>query len=205
MPEIVYVLTNDAMKDMVKIGRTTTSVEQRMKELDNTSLPLPFQCYFAGEVVDSAHVESHLHKAFADKRVRNNREFFKVAPEQVRAALLIASPREVTPRVDVVVDQSDVQAIKNAAASEERRSRLKFSDLDIPVGSILFFSKDEKYTCKVIGDGKVLFEDQTMSPSAAALAVVRELGYQWSAVSGSDYWVYEDETLTARRIRLEDR
>jgi hypothetical protein len=36
MPEIVYVLTNEAM---VKIGRTSTSVEQRIKELDNTSLP----------------------------------------------------------------------------------------------------------------------------------------------------------------------
>jgi hypothetical protein len=48
MPEIVYVLTNEAM---VKIGRTTTSVEQRIKELDNTSLPLPFQCFYAAEVL----------------------------------------------------------------------------------------------------------------------------------------------------------
>ena len=34
MPEIVYVLTNEAMEGMVKIGRTTTSVEQRIKELE---------------------------------------------------------------------------------------------------------------------------------------------------------------------------
>ena len=45
MPEIVYVLTNEAMEGMVKIGRTTTSVEQRIRELDNTSMPLPF-CVF---------------------------------------------------------------------------------------------------------------------------------------------------------------
>jgi T5orf172 domain len=53
MAEIVYVLTNEAMDGLVKIGRTTTSVEQRIKELDNTSIPLPFQCFFAGEVTDA--------------------------------------------------------------------------------------------------------------------------------------------------------
>ena len=33
MPHIVYVLTNEAMQGVVKIGRTTTSVEQRIREL----------------------------------------------------------------------------------------------------------------------------------------------------------------------------
>ena len=61
MPEIVYVLTNEAMEGMVKIGRTTTSVEQRIRELDNTSLPLPFQCFYAAEVANSAIVEGKLH------------------------------------------------------------------------------------------------------------------------------------------------
>jgi hypothetical protein len=54
MPEIVYFLTNEAMEGMVKIGRTTTSVEQRIRELDNTSMPLPFQCFYAAEVGDSS-------------------------------------------------------------------------------------------------------------------------------------------------------
>jgi hypothetical protein len=34
MPELVYVLTNEAMEGMVKIGRTTTSVEQRISDID---------------------------------------------------------------------------------------------------------------------------------------------------------------------------
>ena len=50
MAEIIYVLTNEAMDGLVKIGRTTTSVEQRIRELDNTSAPLPFQCFYAGVV-----------------------------------------------------------------------------------------------------------------------------------------------------------
>lgn len=204
MTEIVYVLINEAIEGLVKIGRTTTSVEQRIKELDNTSVPLPFQCFFAGEVVDSAYVEAHLHKVFADKRVRNNREFFRVDPNQVRAAIMIASPRDVTPRTDVVVDVSDVQALQKAAVAQDRRSRLKFSELNIPFGATLVFVKDEALICTVVANGEVDFQNQVMSPSKAALLAIQRMGYKWSAVSGSDYWKYQDETLTARRLRMED-
>lgn len=204
MAEIVYVLTNEAMDGLVKIGLTTTSVEERIKQLDNTSLPLPFQCFYAAEVANAATVESKLHKIFADKRVRSNREFFRVAANQVREAIQLAELKDVTPKTDVVVDASDIQALKNAVASEERRSRLRFSELQIPVGATLAFTKDAAITSTVVADGKVQYEGQTLSPSAAALLVIRKLGYNWAAVSGSDYWEYEGETLTARRLRMED-
>lgn len=204
MAEIVYVLTNEAMDGLVKIGLTTTSVEERIKQLDNTSLPLPFQCFYAAEVVNAAVVENKLHKIFADKRVRSNREFFRVAANQVREAIQLAELRDVTPKIDVVVDDSDIQALKNAVASEERRSRLRFSELQIPVGATLTFTKDANETCTVVADGKIDYCGQVMSPSAAALLVIRKLGYNWAAVSGSDYWEYEGETLTARRLQFED-
>lgn len=204
MPEIVYVLTNEAMEGLVKIGRTTTGVEQRIKELDNTSLPLPFQCFYAGEVENSSLVENKIHKIFIDKRVRTNREFFRVDPNQVKEAIQLAEIKEVTPKSDVVVDISDIQALKVASGIADRRSRLSFQDLLIPTGSMLRFAKDENVTCTVATNGKVEFEGQIMSISAAALIVVRRFGYNWSAVSGSDYWKFEDETLVARRLRFED-
>jgi hypothetical protein len=204
MSEIVYVLINESMEGLVKIGRTTTSVEQRFKELDNTSLPLPFQCFYAGEVANSSIVENKLHKIFADKRIRNNREFFRIDANQVKEAIQLAEIKEVTPKVDVVVDAEDVQALKKAVANEERRSRLRFTELDIPAGSILLFTKDKSITCTVVTDGKVNFEGAVMSPSSAALISVKRLGYNWAAVSGSDYWEYDGETLTARRLRIED-
>jgi hypothetical protein len=204
MAETVYVLTNEAMEGLVKIGRTTTSVEQRIRELDNTSIPLPFQCFYAGEVANSLLVEGKLHRIFADKRIRNNREFFRVDPNQVREAIQLAELRDVTPRFDVVVDAEDLQALKKAVATEERRSRLRFSELDIKTGSVLTFLKDSNITCEVVSDGKVDFEGKVMSPSASALIAVKRLGYEWAAVSGSDYWEIEGETLTARRLRIED-
>jgi hypothetical protein len=76
--------------------------------------------------------------------------------------------------------------------------------LGIPVGAVLTFAKDSKVTSTVVADGRVDFEGKILSPSASALLVVRRMGYQWAAVSGSDYWEFESETLTARRLRLED-
>jgi len=204
MAEIVYVLTNEAMEGIVKIGRTTTSVEQRIRELDCTSIPLPFQCFYAAEVDSSALVEGKLHRIFSDKRIRANREFFRADANQVREAIQLAELRDVTPKIDVVVDASDVQALQKALATEERRSRLRFSELGVPVGAVLTFVKDNAVTCTVVADGRVQYENHSLSPSAAALNAVKKMGYQWAAVSGSDYWEFEGETLAARRLRLED-
>jgi type II restriction enzyme len=40
--EVVYLLSNDAMPEWVKIGRSN-SVNRRLRELYNTSVPLPFR------------------------------------------------------------------------------------------------------------------------------------------------------------------
>lgn len=49
---IVYILTNAAMPGYIKIGLTQQNdVALRVKQLDNTSLPLPFECYYSARVV----------------------------------------------------------------------------------------------------------------------------------------------------------
>jgi hypothetical protein len=46
----VYVLTNEAMPGFIKIGKTYSSVKQRILELSRSSaVPLPFECYYAAE------------------------------------------------------------------------------------------------------------------------------------------------------------
>lgn len=41
MDEIVYVLINEAMPGYVKIGLTSGSLEERIRSLDTTGVPLP--------------------------------------------------------------------------------------------------------------------------------------------------------------------
>ena len=87
----VYILTNEAMPGIIKIGWTDNSIEQRMKELDKTATPLPFTCYYAKRVKDPTFVETKMHQAFDEFRIRDNREFFRMSPEQAKAALEIAN------------------------------------------------------------------------------------------------------------------
>ena len=70
----VYILTNEAMPGIIKIGWTDSSIEQRMKELDKTGTPLPFTCYYAKQVDDPNFVESKLHEAFDKFRIRDNND-----------------------------------------------------------------------------------------------------------------------------------
>ena len=57
----VYILTNESMPDIVKIG-ITGNLSKRLKDLDNTSTPLPFECFYAVEVEESLAIEKQLHK-----------------------------------------------------------------------------------------------------------------------------------------------
>lgn len=78
---IAYILTNLSMPNYIKIGVTTTTVQERMRSLDCTSVPLPFACHFAIEVNDVFYVEKLIRKVFKDCRTRKNREFFTISPE----------------------------------------------------------------------------------------------------------------------------
>ena len=53
MSKIVYILTNQSMPDTIKIG-ITDNLERRMRELDKTATPLPFECYYAVEITDKS-------------------------------------------------------------------------------------------------------------------------------------------------------
>ena len=54
----IYILTNDAMPDYIKIGFTAADdVEVRMKQLDTTGLPLPFRLYACIEVENAQQLE----------------------------------------------------------------------------------------------------------------------------------------------------
>ena len=96
MSGIIYVLANPAMEGYVKVGRTNNLI-RRIRELDNTSTPLPFECVFAVEVDNPEEVELLLHDAFADGRTRSTREFFEVNPERIISALRLTKGRDVTP------------------------------------------------------------------------------------------------------------
>lgn len=199
MAEIVYILINEAMPGYAKIGRAS-NLEQRMRSLDNTSVPLPFECFYAARVNDAALVEKLLHDAFADFRVHKNREYFEIAPDRIVSALKIGALEEVTPGVDYVESEDDQKALDKARF---RRSAFNFEMVNIPDGAELQFIRDENVTCKVVGTRTVEFDGEITSLSAAAATALSNMGLNWKSVQGPMYWMYEGESLGERRYRLE--
>jgi len=192
---IVYILTNESMPDTIKVG-ITENLDRRIRELDNTSTPLPFECYYAVEVENASAIEKKMHEGLDDKRVRHNREFFNATPEQAKSILEIAEVmggKNVTPKEDVVETPQDKQALENA---RKRRGRVDyFGILGIQKGTTLTFSKDENITCEVSDSGKIIFRGKETTLSGSALLVINEMGYDWSQVQGSGYWCFQGKTL----------
>ncbi len=196
---IVYILTNEAMPGYIKIGKTTTSVEQRILELSrSTAVPVPFECYYAARVANISQVEKAFHDAFGDHRKNPKREFFTIAPERVVAILSLLAMEEIILSRDVGVEsKEDAVAIE---AARKKRAAFNFKMADIPIGAELKFIRDESITCMVASDQKhVIFTGEEMSLSTAAQ---KALNYKWQ-VQGPAYWTYEEEILDERRMRLE--
>lgn len=196
MNEIVYVLINEAMPWYVKIGFTKASIEQRLRELDNTSAPLPFECYYAAVVQNAREVERLIHNAFMDHRIRSNREFFQISPDRVVSALRLTWGQDITPGKDTVESEEDQKALDEA---RKKRSVFNFQMVGIPFGSVLTYVNDETITATVLDNRSISFNGELTSLSEAAWKL---LGYKYRP-QGTLYWVYDWETLDERRIRME--
>ncbi len=200
MNEIIYILTNEAMPGYVKIGKTNNNLEQRVRELSaSTSIPLPFTVFYACTVKNAQFVEHQLHDAFDNNRVNPRREFFQIAPERVVAALKLAEIENLTPKNDFVESKEDQKALNTA---RKIRSKFNFEMVKIPVGAELYFSRDENIKAKVIDTHAANSIELNGKKTSLSHSAQKILGYQYG-VAGTDYWMYDGETLDERRRRMD--
>ena len=76
-----YIITNPAFtKNYIKIGYTD-SLERRLNDLFNTSVPERFEVYAALKSFKYKEAEELMHKAFEERRVSPDREFFLMLKE----------------------------------------------------------------------------------------------------------------------------
>ena len=90
----VYILTNEAMPGLVKVGYTMKDPAIRAEELYKdsktgavTGVPMPFVVAYKALVVNPYQVEQAVHKELESKRINNNREFFKCELSETIAAI----------------------------------------------------------------------------------------------------------------------
>jgi hypothetical protein len=181
---IVYVLTNEAMPNMVKIGRTSgEGVERRVAELSRaTGVPLPFKVAVARTVHDACVVERALHIAFGPDRINPAREFFSIAPERAIAIINAFPGRDLTPQteraVERAVEESEPGTLAAARAFEKkRRPPLNLVEMGVPIGAIVTHIVTGE-TVQVVEPKKVLLRGEVVSLTRAQ-----------QIVSGADYAV----------------
>ena len=202
MSDFVYILTNPTMPDLVKIG-TTTNLEDRLRTLSSHSgIPIPFECYYCCEVENGSDAEKRLHFGLGDHRLNPKREFFRINPERVKILLEGWALKDVTPENDFVDSQEEQDSLNR---ERSRRPAFTFSMVNIPIGSELTFFNDETKTSLVTGDREIEYEGNKSSLNKITLEILeKDFNKNWKSCRGPDHWVFENETLTERRIRIEN-
>jgi hypothetical protein len=188
----VYILTNDLMPGIIKIGITELeTVEERIKSLDNTSVPIPFRFHFAIETDKHKEIEKLIHDAFSGYRIRNSREFFKMDPERAVSALRISGAPEIKLDNDMVDDKGD--SISDDIPSNKKR--FSFNYVKIPIGAELTFTRNDNIKCIVTSDNEVEYNNKKYSLTGLAKELLAEMGYRWATVSGPQFFKYNEKTL----------
>ena len=190
--EIVYVLQNDAMPGLIKIGITQRDgVDERLQNLYTTGVPLPFECIWAGEVDNCKEVESIIHNAFSDFRINPKREFFKLKPERVIPLLKKLCIVEITTNKVENILNGSVSAAEKEAAKQYHRPVLNFKEMGIKVGDELVYVQDSAIKIEVLSEKKVLFDGKEYALSALTKKI-RKLPYY---VAPCKYWTYKGRNL----------
>ena len=197
MAGYVYAVTNKAMPGLVKIGITTRSPSVRIAELSAfTGVPVAFEELHAVKVEDHQKVERLLCEVFADKRVNPQREFFKVAPEAVVAAMRLTGQTFIEEEIpDVEEEVTDGEANEELRQRRaKRRPNLDFLALGIDVGSELEYigtgEEGERIVATVASARKVHYDGKEMFLTNATEEVTGQAG-----IRGTAYWKYKGENL----------
>ena len=207
----VYILTNPSFKeDWVKIGKSARPVDIRSKELDNTAVPLPFEIFATMKTCKYNEVEKLVHKTIdrlTDLRIRQNREFFNVAP-QIALDIL----RDIAKAIDdaEVVLYHENKPITNevpidANKREVKRSRFRFSMCGIKIGELITFIPTG-LAVKVASDDTIEYEGRIYKLSPFVGTFMPEDKRNTSgAYQGAKYFSYKGKILDNLRTENEER
>lgn len=213
-PGYVYILTNPSFReDWVKIGKSARPVDVRSKELDNTAVPLPFEIYATIKTVKYNEVEKHVHKTIdrlTDLRIRQNREFFNVAPQialdifydiaKMIEDAVVTGYKDNKPITDN--EKPDVQADEHKRMV--RRGRFKFSMVGIEIGEHITFIPTNTEV-KVASDDSIEYEGRIYKLSPFVGTFMPEDKRNTSgAYQGAKYFSYKGKVLDDLRSSMEN-
>ena len=200
----VYVLKNEYMPGLIKIG-ITDNLDERMRTLYNTSVPVAFEVVYACKVhyCDCRKIEGALHNAFCTDRVNPKREFFKMEASRAVGILRLFSIEEVTEEANADIraelSPSELEAQTRAVVNREnieqeqrkKRPTLNYYDLGINNGERLYWKDNSNIYVIVSGERKVFYENELCSLTF----VTQKIKGTEKPIAPAPYWVYEGKLL----------
>jgi len=183
------------MPGIYKIGITTRNdIQNRLRELFTTSLPVPFECEYACKVDDCKKVESAIHFAFDPDRINPQREFFKTDPERVIAILKLVETENITNTIEQKTD-GKINAIdieSGEKLKKIRRPPLDFIEMGIGSGEeLVFVDGDGEIKVQVMSNKKVLYNSVEYSLTSLTQKLLN-LDY---AIQPTKWWMYKGKNL----------
>jgi hypothetical protein len=106
----VYILSNEYMPGVYKVGYTQNRPDSRAEELyrGSSGVPMKFRVEAFYQVFDPQDVEHYVHQKLGQHRINNGREFFKVDPMLIERAVLdfMAEQDQVVGKNSSYLDQT---------------------------------------------------------------------------------------------------
>ncbi len=182
----IYIMTNPALQNMVKIGYAT-NVELRRQQLSTTALPYEYEIYATYETHGNLE-DKKLHKLIdnlnPDLRVSKNREFFIMTPEDAY---------ELLEAIAIISGSQDKLKLANPTIKKEtntKRPPINFFACGLKKGDELICVEDPNIKVIVDSEHKVLYNNELTSLSA----IMKDIkGY---GVAGPNYFTYNGKLLT---------
>ena len=182
----IYIMTNPALKGMVKIGYAT-DVETRRRQLSTTALPYEYEIFATYETSGNLE-DKKLHKLIdnlnPDLRVTSNREFFVLTPQEAYELL------EAIAIISGTKDKLKKVKIAEAKKQKVRRPPVNFTKCGIPLGAELVFVEDPTVVVKVVGERKVEYNGEITSLSAISDSIK---GY---STPGPSFFTYNGKKVS---------
>lgn len=193
---IIYLLTNQAMPGLVKIGMTLQAdVQIRMEQLATTGVPVPFECAYACKVKADIcpRLEKALHRAFAPDRVNVKREFFRTDVERIIPILDAIKIEDITTKFNQEITDELTQEEKDAQEKMRkiRRPNLNFQKMGILPGQILTFEDDPRVQVEVINERQVNYNGETYFLTA----ITKKILHIERDIQPTSYWSVNGKNL----------
>ena len=166
----IYVLSNDDMPGLLKIGMTERSPEERAKQLFTTGVPSPFKVQRAVKVREPLKKEKKIHEILSEHRLPG-REFFRVELKMVNNLFDLTEGTEWTDteetkdtertertevevRTDAIVADRVAEALSNMkrSCSEEHRRELEWDVL------MYRWIEQETEECETVTEFRTLYD-----------------------------------------------